>query len=169
MQCFRCQHENRATARFCEACGSSLDLRCPSCDNEARPGAAFCGSCGSRLTGQPSALGPARPVTLSSTESERKPLSYTPQYLAEKILTSRIAPEGERKQITVMFADIKDSTELIKGLDPEAARQLTQPIEYLSGETNNLRSAWQALCGMCSDSLQHTGQINWTRQAGGLP
>ena len=50
------------------------------------------------------------------------PLAYTPSYLAEKILTSRSALEGERKQVTVFFADIKDSTKLIEGLDPEAAQ-----------------------------------------------
>ena len=50
------------------------------------------------------------------------PETYTPKYLAEKILTSRSALEGERKQVTVLFADIKGSTELIEGLDPEEAR-----------------------------------------------
>src|SRR5262245_42211099 len=55
------------------------------------------------------------------------PLTYTPSYLAEKILTSRSVLEGERKQVTVLFADLKDSTELIRGLDPEAAQQLLDP------------------------------------------
>src|SRR5499427_8721548 len=55
------------------------------------------------------------------------PLAYTPPHLAEKILTSRSALEGERKQVTVLFADLKDSTELIRGLDPEAAQQLLDP------------------------------------------
>ena len=55
------------------------------------------------------------------------PLAYTPPYLAEKILTSRSALEGERKQVTVFFADIKGSTRLIEGLDPEAAQQLLDP------------------------------------------
>jgi class 3 adenylate cyclase/tetratricopeptide (TPR) repeat protein len=55
------------------------------------------------------------------------PLAYTPPYLAEKILTSRSALEGERKQVTVLFADLKGSTELIEGLDPEEARQLLDP------------------------------------------
>jgi class 3 adenylate cyclase/tetratricopeptide (TPR) repeat protein len=58
---------------------------------------------------------------------ERAPLTYTPPYLQEKILASRAALEGERKQVTVLFADIKDSTELIKDLDPEAAQQLLDP------------------------------------------
>ena len=59
------------------------------------------------------------------------PLAYTPPYLAEKILTSRSALEGERKQVTVLFADLKGSTELIRGLDPEAAQQLLDPALHL--------------------------------------
>src|SRR4029450_6123648 len=58
---------------------------------------------------------------------QQTPLAYTPPYLTEKILTSRSALEGERKQVTVLFADLKDSTELIRGLDPEAAQQLLDP------------------------------------------
>src|SRR5213594_2489784 len=61
------------------------------------------------------------------SDQERAPLSYTPAYLAEKILTSRSALEGERKQVTVLFADLKGSTELIAGLDPEEARRLLDP------------------------------------------
>jgi class 3 adenylate cyclase/tetratricopeptide (TPR) repeat protein len=69
------------------------------------------------------------PVAISaSVESPGQvPLAYTPPYLAEKILTSRSALAGERKQVTVLFADLKDSTELIRGLDPEAAQQLLDP------------------------------------------
>jgi class 3 adenylate cyclase len=68
--------------------------------------------------GTASAPAPAPPVTL-------------PAYLAEKILASRPALEGERKQVTVLFADIKDSTELIKDLDPEAAQQLIDPAIHI--------------------------------------
>ena len=71
------------------------------------------------------------PASLPATDQERTPLSYTPSYLAEKILTSRSAMEGERKQVTVLFADIKDSTELIKDLDPEAAQQLLDPALHI--------------------------------------
>ncbi len=68
------------------------------------------------------------PLAAASTGTpEPAPLAYTPPYLAEKILTSRSALEGERKQVTVLFADLKDSTELIRGLDPEAAQQLLDP------------------------------------------
>ena len=70
----------------------------------------------SRRTG----VGPARPP-------DAGPRAYTPAHLAEKILTARPALEGERKQVTVLFADLKDSTELIRGLDPEAAQQLLDP------------------------------------------
>ncbi len=71
---------------------------------------------------------PGFPATApSATTQERPPLAYTPVHLTEKILTSRSALAGERKQVTVLFADIKDSTELIKDLDPEAAQQLLDP------------------------------------------
>jgi class 3 adenylate cyclase/tetratricopeptide (TPR) repeat protein len=59
------------------------------------------------------------------------PLAYTPPYLAEKILTSRSALEGERKLVTVLFADLKGSTELIAGLDPEEARTLLDPALHV--------------------------------------
>src|SRR5882762_5518234 len=64
-------------------------------------------------------------------EREPAPLAFTPSYLTEKILTSRTALEGERKQITVLFADIQGSTELIAGLDPEEARQILDPVLHL--------------------------------------
>ena len=67
------------------------------------------------------------PSSPPGRDAEPAPLTYTPPYLTEKILASRAALEGERKQITVLFADIKDSTELIKGLDAEAAQQLLDP------------------------------------------
>src|SRR6516162_4261989 len=69
----------------------------------------------------------AAPAPAPALVQAPAPLTYTPSYLAEKILTSRSALEGERKQVTVLFADLKDSTELIRGLDPEAAQQLLDP------------------------------------------
>jgi class 3 adenylate cyclase/tetratricopeptide (TPR) repeat protein len=68
-----------------------------------------------------------RPGSPPTIDQARAPLSYTPAYLAEKILTSKRGLEGERKRVTVLFADLKDSTELIRGLDPEAAQQLLDP------------------------------------------
>jgi class 3 adenylate cyclase len=70
----------------------------------------------------------AIPEAFSAAETPPPaPLSYTPPYLTEKILDARHRLEGERKQVTVLFADIKDSTELIRDLDPEAAQQLLDP------------------------------------------
>ena len=75
--------------------------------------------------------GTADPALTSAAVPERAPLAYTPPHLTEKILTARAALEGERKQVTVLFADIKGSTELIASLDPEAARHLLDPALHL--------------------------------------
>src|SRR2546428_740686 len=74
---------------------------------------------------------PVAPADSLGTVGGQPPLRYTPGYLAEKILTSKTTLEGERKQVTVLFADLKDSTELIRGLDPEAAQQLLDPAIHL--------------------------------------
>jgi class 3 adenylate cyclase/tetratricopeptide (TPR) repeat protein len=75
------------------------------------------------------AAGPTSPALApSTTTQEQAPLAYTPSYLAEKILTSRSALEGERKQVTVLFADLKGSMELLADRDPEEARQLLDPV-----------------------------------------
>ena len=81
--------------------------------------AKFCGACGTPLTAQTPAPPSAPPPS---------PLRYTPGYLVEKILTSKTALEGERKQVTVLFADLKGSMELLADRDPEEARQLLDPV-----------------------------------------
>jgi len=111
MQCPQCQRENPADARFCTGCGSSLALICSACRTSNSADSRFCKACGKPLT----------------TPATPKPDSYSPRHLAEKILQSKAALEGERKQVTVLFADIKGSTELIAGLDPEEARALLDP------------------------------------------
>src|SRR5262245_12536712 len=70
---------------------------------------------------------PSAPALTPSPAAGPAPLAYTPPYLVEKILTTRSALEGERKQVTVLFADLKGSTELIRDLDPEAAQTLLDP------------------------------------------
>jgi class 3 adenylate cyclase/tetratricopeptide (TPR) repeat protein len=130
MQCPQCQFDNSDTAKFCEECGSKLALRCPSCGHEVRASAKFCPECGTSLSGQLSVPSFTQPAIQPAT-APKSPLAYTPQHLTEKILTSRSALEGERKQVTVCFADIKDSTELIKDLDPEAAQQLLDPAIHI--------------------------------------
>ena len=76
--------------------------------------------------------GEARPTVDArispAIDQARAPLSYTPSHLAEKILTSKIALEGERKQVTVLFADLKGSMELLADRDPEDARALLDPV-----------------------------------------
>jgi Double zinc ribbon len=108
MRCTACGYESPSGKKFCGECGAALKLKCPSCGGENTPGTKFCGDCGKPLidTEKPPAPLP-------------DPRSYTPKHLAEKILTSRSALEGERKQVTVLFADIQGSMELATQLDPE--------------------------------------------------
>jgi class 3 adenylate cyclase/tetratricopeptide (TPR) repeat protein len=103
MRCQACQFENRADAKFCQECGTPLVLKCVNCSTSVEPGAKFCVGCG-----RPAA-GAATPV----------PSSYTPRHLAEKILRGRSVVEGERKQVTVLFADVKESMSLAETVDPE--------------------------------------------------
>src|SRR5215831_5962943 len=96
-------------------------------------------------TGTPASVPPS--ASLPVTDQERAPLSYTPQYLAEKILTSRSALEGERKQVTVLFADLKGSMELLADRDPEEARKLLdavvvrmmEAVHHYEGTVNEVR------------------------------
>ncbi len=84
---------------------------------------------GDTATAVPVASAPAVPAVSTPAETPvREPLAYSPPYLAEKILTSRSALEGERKQVTVLFADLKGSMELLADRDPEEARQLLDPV-----------------------------------------
>jgi class 3 adenylate cyclase/tetratricopeptide (TPR) repeat protein len=101
MSCPACGHENPERARFCAECGAALASRCATCRAELPPGAKFCAECG-------------RPVGASLPAR-----SYTPKHLAEKILASKSALEGERKQVTVLFADVKGSMDLAEAIDPE--------------------------------------------------
>jgi class 3 adenylate cyclase/tetratricopeptide (TPR) repeat protein len=120
MQCPRCQQDAPSDAEFCPECGMKLGAVCAQCGTANASGHKFCKRCGQPLT---SAV-EARP------EGGRfgSPESYTPKHLAEKILTSKAALEGERKQVTVLFADLKGSMELLADRDPEEARKLLDPV-----------------------------------------
>jgi class 3 adenylate cyclase len=118
MRCPRCQAENREGRRFCAECGATLALPCPACGFPNGPGEKFCGGCGASLRFSPTA----------AQAKFGAPESYTPKHLAEKILTSKAALEGERKQVTVLFADVKGSMELLADRDPEEARKLLDPV-----------------------------------------
>jgi class 3 adenylate cyclase/tetratricopeptide (TPR) repeat protein len=114
MQCPRCQHENPPQAIFCLECGIRLALSCSKCGTELPAESTFCLQCGEPVGATPSKFS--------------SPGSYTPKRLAEKILTSKSALEGERKQVTVLFADMKGSMELLADRDPEEARKILDPV-----------------------------------------
>src|SRR5215510_9716024 len=109
--------KNRLQSNSKRTSGSSFRMRCAHCQHENPFGMKFCGECGAALFHAAS----------FSTKFE-SPKSYTPKHLAEKILTSKSMLEGERKQVTVLFADMKGSMELLADRDPEDARKLLDPI-----------------------------------------
>src|SRR6202795_2539176 len=117
MRCPQCAQENPATARFCNGCGGRLETVCGGCGQVNPPSSRFCNGCGQPLGGTPA--------------SPRAPDSYTPRHLAEKILTSKSALEGARKQVTALFADLKGSMELLADRDPEDARKILDPVVEL--------------------------------------
>ena len=121
MICPKCQHENSVRAKFCEECASSLVPVCANCGAEISPTAKFCSDC-AHPTGQS--------VTSAFSASPRSLAlrSQTPKHLAEKILTSKAELEGERKLVSVLFADIKGSLELLSGRDPEDAQAILDPV-----------------------------------------
>ena len=116
MTCPGCRAENPPGQRFCGECGARLASMCAACGAANAPGQRFCGECGVPLSG-------AAPRAKFAS-----PEDYTPKHLAEKILTSKAALEGERKQVTVLFADLKGSMELLADRDPEEARKLLDPV-----------------------------------------
>ena len=114
MKCPGCHADNREGIRFCEECGAKLELACPKCGASTPPGKKFCGQCGSPLA----EAKPVHPVDYS------RPQTYTPKFLADKILTSRQSIEGERKLVTVLFADLANYTAMSEKLDPEEVHQI---------------------------------------------
>ena len=117
MLCPRCRHDNPTGSKFCLGCGARLGLTCASCGVDLPVGSRFCNNCGGRVSAD------AAPQPQYAT-----PEAYTPLYLADKILRSKGALEGERKQVTVLFADLKGSLELLADRDPEEARRLLDPV-----------------------------------------
>jgi class 3 adenylate cyclase len=111
MNCRSCGQSNPAGARFCNECATPLEAACGACGRENPPGAKFCNQCGAPLAAGSATVPPAAP--------QRPRPDYTPKHLADKILQSRAALEGERKQVTVLFADVQGSMELAEQLDPE--------------------------------------------------
>jgi class 3 adenylate cyclase len=122
MRCASCKHDNREGRKFCAQCGQPLKLGCPACGAHNEPAERFCGDCGAALGGH------VQPGVDQSPKA------------TSKVSEIRITPEqpdvsttidGERKTVTVLFADIKGSTELMRDLDPEEARAIVDPVLQL--------------------------------------
>jgi class 3 adenylate cyclase/tetratricopeptide (TPR) repeat protein len=114
MKCSKCGSDNRERVKFCEECGAKLELECPTCKAKIPLDKKFCGECGHALI---------EPQEIPAIDYS-KPQSYTPKYLADKILTNRSALEGERKLVTVLFADVSNYTAMSEALDPEEVHQI---------------------------------------------
>jgi class 3 adenylate cyclase/tetratricopeptide (TPR) repeat protein len=115
VQCPRCQQHNVPQAKFCQECGTPLAPPCGKCGAPLPRAATSCVTCG-------------HPIAYSVAARFASPDGYTPKHLADRILTSKSALEGERKQVTVLFADMKGSMELLADRDPEQAREILDPV-----------------------------------------
>lgn len=114
MKCPKCKFQNPDKMQFCGKCGSKLALICNNCCFENPKGFGFCGKCGNSLQ-----------QTSGATVIDYKtPQSYTPKHLADKILTTRSSIEGERKLVTILFADVANYTSISERLDPEEVHQI---------------------------------------------
>ena len=130
MICPQCQRVNEAGATFCTNCGARLERLCPNCQTPNVSDARFCKRCGQALMAA-AAVTPPTPTEFAA------PRSYTPKHLAEKILVSRSALEGERKQVTVLFVDVSGFTALSERLDPEDVHRLmTRAFELMLAEVH---------------------------------
>src|SRR6202048_479502 len=118
MRCAKCAAENREGRKFCAECGAPLNTRCASCGAENEPAEKFCGECGVALAG--------KVQTVSANAPATKPTAREIHISPVNPEASEV-PEGERKTVTALFADIKGSMELMEDLDPEEARRLVDP------------------------------------------
>ena len=114
MKCPQCAFDNKRGKKFCIQCGAKLTLKCPECGSEIEGIEKFCGECGYNLE---------VPKDAPAIDFDH-PQSYTPKFLADKILTNRSAMEGERKLVTVLFADVANYTSMSEKLDPEEVHQI---------------------------------------------
>src|SRR5260370_42100352 len=102
MQCLQCHREVPADAQFCPECGARLAVACPECGTDNSRAHKFCKQCGRSLV--------AAAATDRDPARSAPPQSYTPRHLAEKILTSKSALEGERKQVPALLSALASST-----------------------------------------------------------
>lgn len=117
MKCPKCQFENREETIFCRSCSTPLKvyISCPNCEASNPPDSKFCEKCGRDL----------KPPKETPSVKYSEPQSYTPKFLADKILTTRSSMVGEGKLVTVLFADVANFTSMSEKLDPEEVHQIT--------------------------------------------
>src|SRR5215469_1625221 len=118
MQCSSCKTDNPSDAAFCEQCGSKLELVCPACKAAVSRGARFCKQCGTEIA--------------ASKRASVKKFTFGPIRIGGTTAPETL--EGERKTVTMLFADIKGSMDLIEDLDPEEARAIVDPALKLMME-----------------------------------
>ena len=114
MRCPKCQLDNPVEAKFCIECGNPIELQCPKCGATTPHAGKFCMECGHKLQASKETY----------VLDYGRPQSYTPKFLADKILTTRSSIEGERKLVTVLFADVANYTYVADRLDPEEVHQI---------------------------------------------
>jgi Double zinc ribbon len=164
MHCPSCGFDNPEGLKFCGECGTPLTALCPRCGFANPPQFKFCGDCGASL------IPSSRPSSTSSMAAQPSPPSrYTPAYLAEKILTSKSALDGKRKQVTVLFADLKGSMELLADRDPEEAQQLLDPVlERMMSAVHRYKGTVNQVMG--GGIADRSASIHrWTRAARHFP
>ncbi len=123
MHCPKCRFENREDVKFCEECGTKMELVCPGCGTKIPTGAKFCGQCGHPLSNPvstPDVLPPFDPIATLKR--------YLPTGLSEKILAQRDRIEGEKRQVTVLFCDLAGYTPLTEKLGPEETYNLMNRV-----------------------------------------
>jgi predicted ATPase/class 3 adenylate cyclase/DNA-binding CsgD family transcriptional regulator len=154
MICLTCHYANEDDARFCEQCGQPLSISCPACGSPANAGARFCRHCGQHLSLSPgpapvataTALPPPRPLSLDERLDQLQ--RYLPAHLADKILASRGRLAGERKLVTVLFADIAGYTALSAQVGEEALFALMDELyELLIHEVHRYEGTVNELTG----------------------
>ena len=125
-ECPDCQHKNRPSAKFCSNCGSKLPKFCPECGAEVEEGDRFCSECAAPLGGSPK--------TEIKKNEKFDPSTQTPPHLAKRILSKRKLIEGERRTITVLYADAKGFTPISERLGEERIYDLSKEFVDLMME-----------------------------------
>ncbi len=118
MQCPQCSKDNPEGAKFCLECGTRLALVCPRCDTQLPVGAKFCLECGAQVTVSP---GEPQEPTVGIPERIRR---LVPKEYAERLLATRGQVQAERRMVTILFSDVKGSTAMAEGLDPEEVMEI---------------------------------------------